>query len=86
MLFKYAKGATPLSPDEIHNLIPSHLTTQKQLDEWEQYNLCRLPIGRLIGKEQTYCQLFLLRRCIRKCLIKLGFGQDHLERGKLIWV
>ena len=39
MLFKYAKGATPLSPDEIHNLIPSHLTTQKQLDEWEQYNI-----------------------------------------------
>ncbi len=79
MLFKYAKGATPLSPDEIHNLIPSHLTTQKQLDEWEQF-------GRLIGKEQTYCQLFLLRRCISKCLIKLGFGQDHLERGKLMLV
>lgn len=39
MLFKYAKGATPLSPDEVHNLIPSHITTQKQLDEWEQYNI-----------------------------------------------
>jgi Fic-DOC domain mobile mystery protein B len=39
MLFKYSKGATPLSPDEISNLIPSHITTQKQLDEWEQYNI-----------------------------------------------
>lgn len=39
MLFKYAKGATPLSPDEVNNLIPSHITTQKQLDEWEQYNI-----------------------------------------------
>lgn len=39
MLFTYVKGATPLSPDEVHNLIPSHLTIQKQLDEWEQYNI-----------------------------------------------
>lgn len=39
MFFKYAKGATPLSPDEVNNLIPSHITTQKQLDEWEQYNI-----------------------------------------------
>ena len=86
MLFKYAKGATPLSPDEIDNLIPSHLTTQKQLDEWEQYNIVQATNWAFNRKRTDYCQLFLLRRCIRKCLIKLGFGQDHLERGKLIWV
>jgi Fic-DOC domain mobile mystery protein B len=41
MKFTYIKGATPLSPDEIHNLIPKHLTKQHQLDEWEQYNIAR---------------------------------------------
>ena len=35
MQFTYIKGATPLSPDEVHNLIPTHLTKQHQLDEWE---------------------------------------------------
>ena len=39
MQFTYIKGATPLSADEFHNLIPSHLTTQKELDEWEQFNI-----------------------------------------------
>lgn len=41
MQFIYTKGATPLSLDEIHNLIPKHLTKQHQLDEWEQYNIAR---------------------------------------------
>jgi len=41
MQFIYTKGATPLSLDEIHNLIPKHLTHQHQLDEWEQYNIAR---------------------------------------------
>ncbi len=41
MQFIVAKGATPLSLDEIHNLIPKHLTQQHQLDEWEQYNIAR---------------------------------------------
>jgi Fic-DOC domain mobile mystery protein B len=41
MQFIYTKGATPLSADEIHNLIPKHLTKQHQLDEWEQYNIAR---------------------------------------------
>lgn len=41
MQFTYAKGATPLEPDEIHNLIPKHLTHQSQLDEWEQFNIAK---------------------------------------------
>ena len=44
MQFTYTKGATPLSPDEVHNLIPKHLTKQHQLDEWEQYNIARAEI------------------------------------------
>lgn len=32
-------GATPLNPDELGGLIPTHLTTQEQLNEWEQKNI-----------------------------------------------
>lgn len=39
MQFIYPEGATPLNQDEVYNLIPSHITTQKELDEWEQYNI-----------------------------------------------
>lgn len=41
MEFIYAEGATPLSPDEIYNLLPKHLTTQKELNEWEQFNIVK---------------------------------------------
>jgi Fic-DOC domain mobile mystery protein B len=41
MKFIYAEGATPLSPGEIYNLLPTHLTTQKELNEWEQFNIVK---------------------------------------------
>ncbi len=37
--FDYAPGATPLDPDEAAELIPSHITTQGQLNEWEAANI-----------------------------------------------
>jgi len=35
----YQPGQTPLDPDESAQLIPTHLTTQRDLDEWEQTNI-----------------------------------------------
>lgn len=35
----YPEGATPLDPDESAGLIPSHIATQGQLNEWEQQNI-----------------------------------------------
>jgi len=35
----YAPGATPLDADELASLIPGHLTTQGELNEWEQLNI-----------------------------------------------
>ena len=32
-------GATPLDPDEITGLIPGHISSQSELNEWEQSNL-----------------------------------------------
>lgn len=33
------QGATPLDPNEIEGLIPSHIQTRAQLDRWEQENI-----------------------------------------------
>ena len=37
--FNYSPGATPLDPDEAAGLIPVHITTQGQLNEWELTNI-----------------------------------------------
>ncbi|PKO62802.1 MAG: cell filamentation protein Fic [Betaproteobacteria bacterium HGW-Betaproteobacteria-18] len=39
MELQYATGATPLDPDEAAGLIPRHITTQAELNEWEQTNI-----------------------------------------------
>ncbi len=35
----YPPGATPLDADELACLIPKHITTQSELNEWEQLNI-----------------------------------------------
>ena len=35
----YPPGATPLDADELASLIPNHITTQGELNEWEQLNI-----------------------------------------------
>ncbi len=35
----YPDGATPLDADELASLIPGHITTQGELNEWEQLNI-----------------------------------------------
>ena len=39
MEFQYAAGATPLDADETEGLVPSHITTQGDLNAWEQANI-----------------------------------------------
>ncbi len=39
MEFHYAFGATPLDPDEAAGLVPTHITTQGDLNAWEQINI-----------------------------------------------
>jgi Fic-DOC domain mobile mystery protein B len=41
MKFEYAPGATPLDPDDISGLMPLHITTQNQLNEWENANILK---------------------------------------------
>lgn len=37
--FEYAPSATPLDPDEAAGLLARHITTQAELNEWEQTNI-----------------------------------------------
>ena len=39
MHIDYPPGATPLDADELASLIPDHITTQGELNEWEQANI-----------------------------------------------
>jgi Fic-DOC domain mobile mystery protein B len=39
MEFENADGATLLDPDEAQGLIPTHISTASQLNEWEQANI-----------------------------------------------
>ncbi len=39
MEFQHAPGATPLDPDEAAGLVPVHITTQADLNAWEQANI-----------------------------------------------
>jgi Fic-DOC domain mobile mystery protein B len=39
MFFKYSEGATPIDEDERQALIPLHIITQDQLNEFEHYNI-----------------------------------------------
>lgn len=39
IIFEYAPGSTSQDPDETVGLIPDHVVTQSQLNEWEQNNI-----------------------------------------------
>jgi len=41
MKFDIPPGATPLDPDEAAGLMPSHITTQGDLNAWEQVNIAQ---------------------------------------------
>jgi Fic-DOC domain mobile mystery protein B len=41
LTLEFPEGATPLDPDDSAGLIPSHITVQGQLNEWEHANIAR---------------------------------------------
>jgi Fic-DOC domain mobile mystery protein B len=41
MEFQYPPGATPLDPDEAQGLVPTYITTQGDLNAWEQINIAQ---------------------------------------------
>ena len=66
MEFQYAPGATPLDPDEAAGLVPSHITTQGDLNAWEQANI--LLAERWVARQ------------IKRDLLNEGFVRDLHRR------
>lgn len=50
----HAPGATPLDPDELADLIPDHISTQAELNEWEQSNIIQGQEWALRSRRSTH--------------------------------
>ncbi len=66
---EYPEGATPINPDEASELLLTHITTQGELDRWEQDNI----LEALAWIEKTKPKDILNETFIRK-LHKRMFG------------
>jgi len=53
----HAPGATPLDPNELADLIPDHLTTQRELNEWEQSNIIQGQEWAIKSRRSTFSDL-----------------------------
>ncbi len=66
MKFHHAPGATPLDHDEAAGLLPDHITTQRQLNEWEARNILSGQIWAFARKHDNLLSLEFLRLMHRK--------------------
>jgi Fic-DOC domain mobile mystery protein B len=78
LVLTYPPGATPLDPDEAKALIPRHISTQGQLNEWEHQNI-------LEGQEWAFNRRKkdLLTREFMGLLHKKMFGNTWQWAGTL---
>lgn len=77
--FEYVAGQTPLDPDEAEGLIPGHIATQGQLNEWEAENILEAQTWALSQRRLTIEKL-LDEGYIRK-LHKRMFGKTWRWAG-----
>lgn len=80
MILDYPPGATPLDLDEANGLIPQHITTQGQLNEWEQANI--LEAEKWIGRHRQLKQLDILTVDFIKKLHQIMFNKTWSWAGK----
>ena len=77
IVFHYPVGATPLDPDEAQGLIPAHLTTQAQLNEWELRNILEAEEWAFSRTHKALLSLDFIR-----ALHKRMFGETWRWAGK----
>ena len=77
MEFVYTPGQTPLDPDEMGGLKPRHITTQEQLNAWEQVNILA---GRFWAFRQSKKVELLDENFIRRLHLKM-FGNTWSWAG-----
>jgi Fic-DOC domain mobile mystery protein B len=62
MKFTYPPGATPIDPDETAGLIPSHITSQRELNEWEEVNILEATFWARSQRNKDVLSLEFIRR------------------------
>jgi Fic-DOC domain mobile mystery protein B len=72
-------GATPLDADEVASLIPHHIVTQGELNEWEQHNI---QIGDDWARKQTRQRKEILNEAFVRQLHEQMFGETWRWAGK----
>ena len=61
MHIDYPPGATPLDADEAAGLLPEHITTQGELNEWEQLNILHGDRWARASRGEILTEAFLCR-------------------------
>ena len=74
----YPPGATPLDADELASLIPGHITTQGELNEWEQLNIVQ---GEQWALRQRGQRKEILNEAFLRQLHKQMFGETWKWAG-----
>lgn len=77
--FDYPPGATPLDADELASLIPGHITTQGELNEWEQLNIVQ---GEQWAKRQPQQRKEILNEAFLRQLHQQMFGETWKWAGE----
>ena len=72
MIFDQSDGATPLDPDEVEGLIPSHIVHRQQLNEMEQQNI-------------SQAELWLLRARFKKINRITQLQTLHRQMFSQVW-
>lgn len=75
MNFNYPPGSTPLESDELADLIPKHITTQEELNNWEQQNI-------LLARQWAIAQKEILTISFIQELHKKMFNNTWKWAGK----
>ena len=78
---QYPEGATPLDPDDAQGLIPTHITTQRQLNEWEFINVVTgRGMGCLVLGSGSCCRMLpMVKLFTRRCSATLGGGLERIR-------
>jgi Fic-DOC domain mobile mystery protein B len=79
---EYPPGATPLDPDEAAGLIPSHITTQGQLNEWEFQNVAEGTAWALSRKRRNLLTASFARELHRRMFGKTWKWAGSLRKKK----
>lgn len=66
MKFDYPLGATPLDQDEMNGLIPLHITTQGQLNEWEAANILKAEVWLFSNSNENFLSIDFTKRMHKK--------------------